>query len=155
MKFLISDQVEKKQGDLVYINKEHSFDCTSGSTPVLCTVLINNLNLSLDEDYNLIAAWGLCPLVEAEPIDFFPEQYQAKKLRILIEEENIREDLCNGISLRLNDNEWPVYFNSFTRWICIGDPSLYEKELIEFSKGCIASLKKDELRGIWLNPKFV
>lgn len=113
-------------------------------------LMINDLELELDDDGTIMSVSGLCPLLEYEKIDEAPEKYEKYALVALL---NIT--LTPGVGYRLNDftNWWPIYINKKKGWVCVGNPDMKNKHLVEFAPGCIATLDGEELIALWLHPK--
>jgi hypothetical protein len=96
-----------------------------------------------------VYVWGLCPLIEYEETDEAPHEYKANSLVALLDKPPVL-----GISYRLNENgRWPIYINKKKGWVCIGNPKIRGKQLIEFAPSCVASMDGQELIAVWLHPR--
>ncbi len=149
MKFLIKTPQKDQNFSLVYRDEDYSFDVEpldgSGDT----SIMINDLQLEIDHEGKIIYVWGYCPLVKYQEIEEYPQKYQAQSLVALLDKPPIP-----GISYRLNEKErWPIYINKKKGWVCIGNPKVNGKQMIEFVPNCVATLEDQEITAIWLKPK--
>lgn len=149
MKFLIKEHQEDQNFSLVYRAEDYSFDVEpldgSGDT----SIMINDLQLEIDHEGKIIYVWGFCPLIKYEETSETPESYKSNSLVALLDEPPVP-----GISYRLNEKErWPIYINRKKGWVCIGNPKINGKQMIEFAPNCVATLEDQEITAIWLKPK--
>ena len=94
-------------------------------------------------------AWGYCPLITYKETDLFPKKHKNYNLVALLN----KPPLLGG-SYRLNeDNNWPIHINKKKGWVCLGDPNMEGKQLIQFAPSCIASMLGQELTAVWLQPE--
>jgi hypothetical protein len=119
----------------------YSFDVEplngSGDT----SIMINDLQLEIDHEGRIMYVWGLCPLIKYEETDEAPKNYKFNSLVALLDKPPIP-----GISYRLNEKErWPIYINKKKGWVCLGNPEVKNKQLIEFAPNCIATLENRSL----------
>lgn len=149
MKFLIQESQNKQNFSLVYRSEDYSFDVEPLEGSGFTSILINDLQLEVDEEGKIIYVWGLCPLIKCKETEEFPQEYKANSLIALLDKATIP-----GISHRLNkDGRWPIYINKKKGWVCIGNPKVQNKQLIEFLPRCIAVMVGQEIVAIWLRPK--
>lgn len=149
MKFLIGEPQENQNFFLVYRTEDYSFDIEpldgSGDT----SIMINDLQLEIDYEGKIMYVWGLCPLIGYQETDEAPKRYNAHSLIALLDNPPIP-----GISYRLNENNrWPIYINKKKGWVCVGNPKIKDKQLIEFAPNCVATMDGQELIAVWLHPK--
>lgn len=63
-------------------------------------------------------------------------------------------ELIAGIAIDL-EKETPIYFCEKNNWICIGDKNISNYDCnIRFMENAIMSLKHNECKAIWINPKY-
>jgi len=64
------------------------------------------------------------------------------------------DNLESGFSYGINsDDEWPVYVNQKTGWICVGNPER-SGEAVEFMNNCVAVVdNNNKLVSLWLKPQ--
>lgn len=149
MKFLIKEPQEDQNFSLVYRAEDYSFDVEplngSGDT----SIMINDLQLEIDYEGKIMYVWGLCPLIEHKETDEVPKNYEFNSLVALLDKPAIP-----GISYRLNEKgRWPIYINKKKGWVCLGNPEVKSKQLIEFAPNCIATMDGQDLIAVWLHPK--
>lgn len=149
MKFLIQESQMVQNFSLVYREEDYSFDVEPHDGTGFTSIMINDLQLEIDEEGRIIYIWGLCPLIKYEQTNEFPKNYISKNLVVILDKPPIP-----GISYRLNERErWQIYINKKKGWICIGNPKINGKQMIEFVPNCIAVLENQEITAIWLKPK--
>jgi len=148
MKFLILDPQKDQNFSLVYRAEDYSFDVEPLNGTGDTSIMINDLQLEIDHDGKIMYVWGLCPLIKYVEINEFPIKYKIGSLIALLDKPPVP-----GISYRLNEERWMVYVNKKKRWICLGNPEITDKQLVEFAPGCIAAMNGQELVAIWLHPE--
>lgn len=149
MKFLIQKSETTQTFSLVYREEDYSFDIEPHDDSGFTSIMINDLQLEIDDEGKIIYVWGLCPLIKYEDTRETPERYESNSLFALLDKPPIP-----GISYRLNEKErWPIYINKKKGWVCIGDPKINGKQLIEFVPNCVATLEDQEITAIWLKPR--
>ena len=149
MKFLIQKGETAPRFSLVYREEDYSFDIEPHDGNGFTSIMINDLQLEIDDEGKIIYIWGLCPLIKYEETNETPTNYESNSLVALLDKPPIP-----GISHRLNENErWPIYINKKKGWVCIGNPKINGKQMIEFVPNCVATLENQEITAIWLKPK--
>jgi hypothetical protein len=149
MKFLFQKSRIDQHFLLVYRSEDYSFDVEPLNERGISSIMINELQLEIDDDARIIYVWGYCPLIKYDEIDAFPQMYHSGSLIALLDSPPVP-----GISYRLNeDKRWSVYINKKKGWVCIGDPKMDDKQLIEFAPDCIATMDGLEIIAVWLHPK--
>lgn len=149
MKFLIQKNKTTQTFALVYREEDYSFDIEPHDGSGFTSIMINDLQLEIDDEGKIVYVWGLCPLIKYEETNETPESYESKSLVALLDKPPIP-----GISYRLNEKErWPIYINKKKGWVCIGNPKINGKQMIEFVPNCVAALEDQEITAIWLKPK--
>lgn len=149
MKFIYKELRKNQNLKLIYQEDEYSFDTERLEVAGFTSILINDLQLEIDDKGEIGYVWGYCPLIEYEKTTIAPKEYKAKSLIVVLD-----KPLIPGVSHRLNDEKrWPIYINLKEGWVCIGDPKIENKELIEFAPNCIAAMSGEELLAVWLHPE--
>lgn len=149
MKFIIEEKTSTKKAHLIYIEEDFSFDIEPHEGTGFTSIMVNDLQLEIDDVGKIIYVWGLCPLIMHEKTKEFPKNYTSNSLVALLD-----NNFTPGVSYRLNESErWPIYINKKEGWICIGNPQIKGKQMIEFALNCVAVLENQKITAIWLKPK--
>lgn len=157
MKFIIKEKTDKNYL-LVYENYEFLVvpDIETG----YASISVNYLELILDEEGRITYLFGYEPLKKYEETEKFPEFYETKDLVAVLDNEPGSEAFPGNPTYKLVKNsdwpevsEWPTYVNKKRGWVCIGDPVVIGKRMIEFAPSCVAALNdNNEMVAIWLHP---
>ncbi len=148
MRFSINLQTSIQNRNLVYRTKDYAFDSTPTAKEISLDILVNNVNLTINENDEVIQVWGMCPHTTWIASNHKVPEYKQGSLKLLT-------NLEPGFSYRLNkEQEWEVSINEETGWICIGDP-INRGNSVEFNKGCVAVLSEEHLIALWLKPKII
>jgi hypothetical protein len=146
MKFQINyadNYVEKKE--LLYIPNEYSFTSETSIIGIDFYIAINMLSLTV-VDTKVVEVDGFCPYGAWIKMHFDVPKYQKGSLQVL-------DDLEPGFSYGLDENDWPVYFNPLTGWVCVGEPEA-NGEAVEFMHNGVAVVNQGQLVSLWLKPTF-
>lgn len=145
MKFEIEYTSFSEDRLLVYRIEEHSFDMEPWTYELDFEIAINTLTLVVVDD-KIIQLNGFCGLNKKMKSNFEVPESQKGILKV-------SDNLRSGIgSYRINKEDLPVYVNTHTGWVCIGNP---EKKVnaVEFINNCIAVINDDkEFISLWLKP---
>jgi len=149
IKFIPIDKKIKNDCSLIY--KEGCFLFEPKEVGCGTSVSIDRIELQVDGDWNIVCLDGFCPLIQAQETSNEPKNYQSRCLKVLSDPE-----LKHGFSYGYNDliKWWPLHINRKSGWICIGNPTIENRVLIEFAPSCIGALQGTELTALWLHPKF-
>lgn len=149
MKFLIQEYTNPNF-ELVYYQEDgHSFDVEPFVGGGFTSIVIDTLQLEIDDEGKILYVWGYCPLIDYKDIATFPKHYKSNSLIAILDKPPIP-----GVSQSINKKElWPIFINKKEGWVCIGDPKLEGKELIQFAPDCVAALVNQEMKAVWLHPK--
>jgi hypothetical protein len=149
MKFLIQEPQKDQNFSLVYRPEDYSFDVEPLDGTGDTSIMINDLQLEIDHEGKIMYMWGLCPLIKHEETSEFPIKYKSGSLVAVLDKPPVL-----GVSYRLNeDQRWPIYINKKKGWVCLGDPEIKNKQLIEFAPNCVATMEGQELIAVWLHPE--
>lgn len=149
MKFNIQKSQSDRHFSLIYREAEFSFDSEPHDGSGFASIMINDLQLEIDDKGCIIYVWGLCPLIKYEETSKVPRDYSSNSLVAVLDKPPIP-----GISYCLNEkNRWPLYINKGQGWVCIGDPNIQDKPMVEFVPHCIAVLDDEEIVTLWLKPQ--
>lgn len=149
MKFLIQKPQEDQTFSLVYRAEDYSFDIEPLNGTGDTSIMINDLQLEIDHEGKIMYVWGFCPLIQYKETEESPQKYKSHSLVALLDSPPIP-----GISYRLNeDRRWPIYINERKGWVCLGNPTIIDKKLIEFAPNSIATMDGQELVAVWLHPE--
>ncbi len=149
MRFFTQDSQQEQNFSLVYRAEDYSFDVEPLDGTGDSSIMINDLQLEIDHEGKIMYVWGFCPLIEYQKTDQVPVEYKTCTLVALLDKPPTLD-----ISYRLNENNrWPIYINKGKGWVCIGNPTIQGRNLIEFSPNCVATMDREELIAVWLHPK--
>lgn len=151
MIFCIDYNIPQSKGDLVYYSDEFSLDTRNRKDCGITSILVNDVQLEINEDGIVCAVWGMCPHTVWKEDSISLPRYKPGAL--LLDEE-----LCPGVSLRLNkpESSWAIRHDSKFGWIVLspGDEKTFV-EAVEFLPNCIAALHEKRLVCLWLKPKML
>lgn len=51
--------------------------------------------------------------------------------------------------------EWAIYFDSVSKWVCLGEKERNNYLFIEFAHNCFAGLLQGQIKAIYLKPQFI
>ncbi len=146
MKFFIDYDSKAEKRSLKYLPNEYSFDTDPSVHEVNFTVIINKLNLTVDNHNVIIQIWGFCPYGTWIKANYSVPKYKQGTLRVI-------DDLEPGFAYGVNDDDWPIYVNESTGWVCVGDPKK-QGNAVEFITNCVAVIDDNqELVSLWLKPQ--
>lgn len=149
MKFLVQELQEDQNFTLIYRDEDYSFDIEPYNGTGFTSIMINDLQLEIDDKGKIIYVWGLCPLIQHKETKEVPQKYKTRSLIVLLD-----KPLVPGISHRLNiGDRWPTYINKREGWVCLGNPEIKDKQLVEFAPCCVATIDNQKLIAIWLQPE--
>ena len=147
MKFFIEYTGNSEQRKLIYREDEYSFDMEPSVYELDFELAINTLTLTV-VDEKIIQLSGFCGLNKKMKSNYDTPQSQKGELKVLNSEKYLKKSGCYGV----NNEDWPVYVNTHTSWVCIGDP-LKKNNAVEFINNCIAVIDDNkEFRALWLKP---
>lgn len=146
MKFSINFDSINETKSLIYRVDESSYDMLPHINETNFHILINYIDLTVDENNHVVELRGYSPYES-----WIKSNCKAPILHQgILKVETLKEP---GFSYRIDDKEWPVYFNVDEGWVCIGSPEKCENS-VEFISNCIAVIDQGKLVSIWLKPKF-
>ncbi|MDQ0593694.1 RHS repeat-associated protein [Chryseobacterium ginsenosidimutans] len=144
MKFIIEYNGKPEQRLLIYRNDEYSFDMDPWDYEMDFDIIINKLTLTVVNN-KIIQLSGFCGLNNAMKNNYDIPKSKKGILKIV-------DNLNYGFAYNLGDN-FPVYINIQTGWICIGVPDKHGNA-VEFINNCIAVIDtNEELIALWLKPE--
>jgi hypothetical protein len=145
MKFIIESCNSIEERLLTYISEECSFDMEPIVSKMDFELIVNKLSLTVIDE-KIIQLWGFCGLGEWMKSNYQVPEYKKGILKV---EHNLEFGFAYGI----NDEEFPVYVNVQTGWVCIGNPEK-RGDAVEFINNCIAVIDDNkEFVSLWLKPK--
>jgi hypothetical protein len=132
---------------LSYNIEECSFDIEPTVQEINFDIVVNKINLTVVDDNKIIQVLGFCGLAARMKSDYTVPKSKKGILKVI-------ENLEVGVgSYRVNKEDLPVYVNTQTGWVCIGDPQK-KGNAVEFIKNCVAVIGDDkEFVSLWLKPK--
>lgn len=150
MKFSIQKQTNDVKTILLYRRNDLSFDSEPLSEMSFSSIQINELQLEIDHDGNILYVWGYCPLFSCLNIITTPVTFTSHCLQVTTEIEFVP-----GISIKYNeDTRWPIYMNKEQGWICIGNPTVENVQMVLFAPNSVATFENEKLIAVWLKPIF-
>ena len=144
MKFIVEYRNFTQQHLLTYIPEECSFYMGKIMGKIDVELILNKISLAVSKN-EIVHVSGFCGLDKSMKTNYKIPKFKKGVLKV---EDNLKYGFAYGI----NDEDWPVYINIETGWICIGDPLKSEKA-VEFINDCVAVLEGDKLVALWLKPK--
>ncbi len=155
LKFTYNITGKCREGQVVYLAKEYSFDFYNNNEKGISSLLINDLQLQIDEFGNVLYAWGYCPHVSwIVDLSLMPPPTSKGEIIVMGKTE-----FKKGVSYHVNeDQKWLAYSNKSNGWICIGDKDCLNERcfFVEFATGSIAAISQNNyLKAIWLHPLFI
>jgi len=147
MRFLVKHTGQAEQRLLKYVADEYSFDIEPIVHIINFDVIVNKLNLTVVNDNKVAQVWGFCPYTNWIKSNCNVPQYTEGLLIVM---DNLESGFSYGIN---SDDEWPVYVNQKTGWICVGNPER-SGEAVEFMNNCVAVVdNNNKLVSLWLKPQ--
>jgi len=146
MKFLIEYTGVAEQRSLTYDVEECSFDIEPTVQEIEFDVVVNKLNLTVTDNGKVVQVWGFSGYNEWVKSDCIVPQRSKGTLKVI-------DNLDYGVSYRVRQEDFPVYVNPQSGWVCMGDPKK-TGQAVEFINNCVAVIDKDqELVSLWLRPQ--
>lgn len=130
---------------LLYIPEEHSFYMGGVVNKVDIELVVNTISLSVSDNI-VVNVNGFCGLDRSMKSDYPPPEFQKGILKI-------KCDLKHGFAYGVSEKKLPVYINTQTGWVCIGDPEK-KGNAVEFINNCVAVINDNEsFLSLWLKPE--
>ena len=146
MKFLVEYTGVSEQRTLIYNVEEYSFDVEPTVQEVEFDVVVNKLNLTVIDNGKVVQVWGFSGYYEWKKSDCIVPQSQRGILKVT-------DNLDYGLSYRVREEDFPVFVNLQSGWVCIGDPKR-TGQTVEFINNCIAVIDNNqEFVSLWLKPQ--
>ena len=146
MEFFIEHTGYSEQRTLMYREDEFSFDMEPWVYGLDFEIAVNTLTLTV-VDGKIIQLNGFCGLNRKMKTNYNVPQNQKGELRVLHPETYWDRAGCYGV----NNEDWAVYVNVQTGWVCIGNPEK-KGSAVEFINNCVAVIDDKELVSLWLKP---
>lgn len=151
MKFIVRERKNPEYKNLIYREDEYSFDSRPRPDYGYTSILVNELQIEIDSSGRLCYVWGYCPLINYDETDNYPVDCSSCSVVAILGKKPIA-----GISQSVNENErWPVFINKKLGWVCLGNPHVKDKRMIEFAPNCVVALDGQELVALWLHPEVI
>ena len=146
MKFSIEHSNDIGQQVLVYLPEECSFYTGErADNKIDLELILNKLSLPV-VDNKIIDVNGFCGIDKSMLSNFQTPVYKKGVLKV-------ESNLDFGFAYGINEDDFPVYLNAQTGWVCIGNPEK-KGNAIEFIKNCIAVIDDEkEFISLWLKPQ--
>lgn len=146
MKFLVEYTGETENRLLKYVTEDCSFNSEPSVQEINFDLALNKLNLTVADENKVVQVWGFCGYGEWLKADSNVPQYRKGILKVV-------DDLEPGFSYGVNNDDWPVYVNEKTGWVCVGNPEKLG-QAVEFMSNCVAVVdNSNELLSLWLKPQ--
>jgi hypothetical protein len=151
MRFVLLPDGDVLKGELEYLANEHGIRFRTTATHAsVASVLINDLQLAIDDEGQILFAFGFCPLVRYSRIAVLPPiPVPGLRLQVCLDDE-----IVPGVGYRLTaPGQWPVSVNTDSGWLCIGDSTSSDADTsVEFASRSVAVVHNGELKCVWLRP---
>ena len=145
MRFIVKPEQMRPRFTPVYRSQDFAFDVEPKPERGGASVLVNDVQLEVDEEGEVLYAWGLCPHTTwSETYDSPPTTRRGTLLA------ELPDDFVLGTSIRINRDRWPVAANPETGWVRIGESGAVE-DCIEFADGMVACLAGGRLVRLWIH----
>lgn len=147
MKFKVEYTGVAEERVLTYDIEECSFDIEPIVQEINFDIVVNKLNLTVDDDNKVIQVWGFCGLAAWMKSDYKVPHSIKGTLKVI-------DNLKAGVgSYKVNKEDFPVYINTQTGWVCIGNPEIIGNA-VEFINNCIAVISDEgDFLALWLRPQ--
>jgi len=130
---------------LIYREDEYSFDMSPWNHVIDFELVLNKLTMTVVAD-KVTQLSGFCGLADCMNSNICVPEYSKGKLKI-------EHSLKNGFAYGIYNEDQPVYLNTKSGWVCIGNP-LKLGNAVEFIQNCVAVISDDgEFLSLWLKPK--
>lgn len=148
-------------GQMIYRESEYSIDFIDYSREEValrsggqgcCSLAIGTLQIEVGvETGRLLYPWGLCPLINCEPIYIPIKPIDCGG--IYIDTKGL--EMVAGTAVEIpGSNLWRMFKDMVTGWICVGDYDMGEKvHLVQFSKSAMISLRDEIAIAVWIRPE--
>ncbi|MBS1559895.1 MAG: hypothetical protein JST69_14335 [Bacteroidetes bacterium] len=143
MKFTIKQSDKIESGLLTYLPDECSFYMEPIVYKVDIELIVNKLSLTVTNN-QVVHVSGFCGYKEWIATDKNVPKYSKGILKV-------EHDLKHGLAYGINDEDLPVYVNSKTGWVCIGNPEK-QGRAVEFISNCVAVIDDGGFVSLWLRP---
>lgn len=147
MKFSYQINETSNHKNILYLNKEFSLDIEPYDNEIDFELSINQLCLTVVNQV-ITQITGYLPNSSWNSTVKIPSSQVNSANLIIVDKYE-----C-GFCYRVFNDEQPVSFNYSLGWICIGNVNA-KGEWIEFIKNCIAVIEDNNLKAIWIKPKFI
>lgn len=145
MKFIIENSNKIGQQKLLYLIDECSFYMKYTGRKIDMELIINKISLAVSDD-KIVDLSGFCGLDKTMKSSHEVPAYEKGILKV-------EPDLKYGLAYSINNDDWPVYLNVLSGWVCIGDPSKSDNAT-EFINNCVAVIDDNsEFVSLWLRPQ--
>ena len=147
MKFLIEYTTIIESKSLTYDIEDCSFDTEPSVQWINFDVVVNKLNLTaVADDNKIVQLWGFCEYKE-----WIKSNYEVPPHKIGF--LKVADKLEGGFAYSISKDDFPVFVNVQTGWVCIGAPKK-KSNAIEFINNCVAVIDDDEqFVSLWLRPQ--
>ena len=146
MKFFIDYNNEIEHRVLLYNIQEFSFNTSPRVKEINFDIIVNKLNLTVvGKENKIVQVWGFCGFKE-----WIKSTYKVPKSKKgLLKVVDVLEF---GFSYTVTKEDFPMYVNPKTGWICVGSPEKSGKA-VEFIENCVAVIDDNkEFVSLWLKP---
>lgn len=145
MKFIVEFGKFTEARSLTYIAEECSFYMEPIENEIDFELILNKISLSVVEN-KVIQLSGFCGLDKSMKSRYQVPVYRSGCLKV-------QHNLNYGFAYGINDKDFPVYVNTQTGWICVGDPEKQECA-VEFINNCVAVIDDNtNFIALWLKPE--
>jgi hypothetical protein len=149
MKFSINYGDKKENRLLTYEVGECSFNIKPrASEAIVVDLALNALELNVADNKKIIEVLGFLRGARIQS-NYDVPKYKEGSLKVI-------DDLETGVgSYRVTKEDLPIYINTQTGWLCIGDPE-QKGNAVEFINHCVAVIDNNkEFVSLWLKPQLL
>jgi len=156
------EDMQALEGDLIYVEHEHSVDFIPVSESELIersptrggtSILLGTLQIEVDiPSATLLYPWGQFPRGHWKKARIEPTGFGEGGIRIANTEDL---ELKPAVSLEVwPEDECSTLFDPTTGWLCVTTKKFEGLKLVEFARGAVIGLDGNEMNALWLKPHF-
>lgn len=131
--------------EIIYYKEEYSFFMPKRFGEVLGSLIINRLTMTLNKDLAISAIDGLSAYTNWKSMTFNVPFAATGIIYLKDWNEGPPQDIW------ITDDFWDEWVNPETGWVCIGNPS-HSNINVMLGSGIVCTLDNNNLRAIWLKP---
>lgn len=150
MKFIVDYTDYNEPKKIIYNQTEYSLDTIPCCHEIDFEIAVKSITLTV-VDSIVVQLWGMCGLSDAQQMIDCPPVSRKGLLKVA----DVESYIGKSGSFLIHDTDLPIFINSLTGWLCIGDSKAVGVS-VEFLDNCIFLIdEKQEFIALWIHPSFV